>query len=324
MEMPLDVTLNDINAVILIANEFGEIIFANKRVYEVYKLEPEQVMGVGWWKSTSDNEEEAITRQTDLGRLARGELDLKPFNLLERPFTTSENKVVWTQWTNSRVSGNRIMGVAQDITEKKDLEFKLIRKNHENEVLLQEVYHRVKNNLQLISSFLNLEFGSVVDRKALSALKKTKTRIHTMSLIHAQLCESAITKKEFADFFDELLDYISSIYASDKRINIFSKFDSFHINTELLVNIGLIITELVSNAVRHAFDHKISGNINVQLVRYGATQKMLLIKDDGCGFPSNLIEQNSLGFDIVISLVEQIEGEMAFSFDQGTEIKIIF
>jgi PAS domain S-box-containing protein len=324
---PIDIGFDDLNAVVLIADVFGDIIYTNQAVKTIYGLDPEDVLGNGWWELTSKNKKEAAKRKKVMALLAQEKKDLGPYNLLTRPFQKSNGEVIWTQWTNTLISDNRILGLGQDVTEKKELEDALIQKNKEADLLLQEVYHRVNNNLQVILSLLHLEFENVSDQDALDALLKSQNRIHAMASLHKALYESnEIAHVDFLTYIKKLISHVVSSYANHFNVEINTVYNCKELNTKKAINIGLILTELVTNSLKHAFKKEKSPRIDVHLYTDQQQNHCLVVHDNGAGMPEDFDPQNgnTLGFEILGSLVEEIDGELHVESSRGTKTTIIF
>lgn len=304
------VTLDDVEAIILVADAEGDIVYANRAVKTILGFEQSEMLGNGWWECTSAGPDEIQKRRQIIGGMARGEVSLAIRDLYENPIRGRSGRIVWTQWTNSRTEDGFLIGVAQDITSKKELEQKLIQKNIQNELLLREIHHRVKNNLQVISSLLNLQFDNICDPAALDALSKSKDRIHAMGLLHTTLYESAdFDSINFREYLPQLIRFIATSYNFDKRIEWSSECQVEQLNIDISMNLGLIITELVTNSFKHAFGNG-NGLVKVILNQNADQQYVLSVEDNGVGIPEDLLKSNdqTFGFSIVRSLVGQING----------------
>jgi two-component system sensor kinase len=214
------------------------------------------------------------------------------------------------------------IGMNQDVTERKQAEEKVKKSLKEKELLLKEIHHRVKNNLQLISSLLHLQ-SLQTDIQSSEALKESRNRIRSIALVYEILYGAEDLSKISANEY--LRKLVKSILDTSKG-NISAKFDidetSFEINKA--ITCGIIVNELVTNAIKHAFPAG-EGNISVTLHTVGDKQE-LAIRDDGIGMPPNfrLGESKSLGLKLVKSLTEQLEGELEYTNGIGTELKISF
>ncbi|MFT6981587.1 MAG: PAS domain S-box-containing protein [Crocinitomicaceae bacterium] len=319
-------TLDDINAIILVSDQEGKIVFANKAIKEILGYEPEELLGQGWWKLTQ-SDLEASERKSIAIALAKGESCLDDRHLFENPIITKDGSVVWTQWTNTINTDGFLVGIAQDITQKKTLEQNLIRKNKENELLLKEIHHRVKNNLQIISSMLNLQFGSFDDPAVLESLLKTKDRINSMAIIHTKIYLSeALDSINFDDYLNDLATAIQTSYSGTKTIEIDLIKSGVAFDIDLTINLGLIITELLTNAFKHAFTKKKQGRIKIELKTIDTNKHQLIVEDNGVGIDGTLPlnSQKSLGLEIVDALTEQINGNLDTEFSDGLKYLITF
>tara|TARA_B100000809_G_scaffold31265_1_gene27184 strand:+ start:117 stop:1070 length:954 start_codon:yes stop_codon:yes gene_type:complete len=307
-----------------VADENGSIVFANKAIKSILGYDPEEVLGDGWWKLTSKGEN-TDTRKAKTAAMADGTADLKDRHLFENLLPTKDGREVWTQWTNTRTANGLLVGIAQDITEKKELEEKLIRKNHENELLLKEIHHRVKNNLQVITSLLNLQFNGIEDKKVLEAVSKSKDRINSMSLIHTKLYQSGnLSSVNFGEYISELTASIEASY-SDNNIKCLVKYSQvlFDIDIDTSINLGLIITELLTNAYKHAFKGRIDGEIQVELTNK-AGKLEVIVSDNGIGITDKVKSTQSLVLEIVKALTEQINGTIDVTSNPGLKYVITF
>ncbi len=210
----------------------------------------------------------------------------------------------------------------QDVTEFVKANETIEKSLKEKEILLQEVNHRVKNNLQMISSILHLQSMSA-EGKSLEALNDSQSRIKSMGLAHQILYES----KDFSSISSKayLSELVNRLMKAYRRGSIFTELDieDVPLKVNVAINCGLIVNELLVNALKHAFSSD-SGKITVSLKKAGSNLE-LEIKDNGVGF-SDLDMDNiaSLGLRLVKSLVEQLEGKMEIKSDHGSTIKIVF
>jgi PAS domain S-box-containing protein len=311
--------LDNIDAILLVADSNGNIVFANKAIHRILGYSPDKLLGDGWWNLTK-NKMNTDDRKSTVADMASGNLDIKNRHLFENAIPTKDGRIVWTQWTNTRTSDGFIIGIAQDITEKKELELKLQLKNIENELLLKEIHHRVKNNLQIISSILSLQFSHINDQAVIKALANCKGRIASMGLVHYQLLESEnISSINFKNYITKLAENISYSYIQDRSISTQINCDNVFFSYDLLVNLGLIINEILTNAYKHAFTDQENGIIEITLKLKEANNYQLLVKDNGKGMDLREETQGSksLGFDIIQGLSEQIKGSLKIENNNG-------
>jgi PAS domain S-box-containing protein len=226
-------------------------------------------------------------------------------------------------------SGNLvgIEGVARDITEQMKAEEDLRLALREKEVMLKEIHHRVKNNLQVISSLLRLQSGQVRDAASLEALRESQNRVRSLSLIHERLYQSqSMASIKFSDYARRLATGLISSYKVGNVISLRVVAEDISLGIDKAIPCGLIINELISNSLKHAFPNGKGGKIWIALSRSGAGELSLIVGDDGIGIPEDLdfIKAQTLGLRLVKGLVEQLHGSIELNCDQGTEFKIDF
>jgi PAS domain S-box-containing protein len=218
-------------------------------------------------------------------------------------------------------------GTIQDITEIKMVEKKLKESVKEKEILLKEIHHRVKNNMQIISSLLNIQTRYLDDEESINVLKESQNRVKSMAMIHEKLYGSSdFNKIYFDDYIESLVWDLFYSYSIEKgTINPILEIDDVKLNIETSIPCGLIITELVSNSLKYAFPNQLKGELKVSLKNKDDHYK-LIISDNGIGFPKNIDFKNtkSLGLELVNNLVEQIDGNIQLENSKGTKFKITF
>ncbi len=226
---------------------------------------------------------------------------------------------------------NEILGivcVGSDITDIKEAEDKIKASLKEKELLLQEIHHRVKNNLQIISSLLNLQEVYIKDEKDLEIFKESQNRIKSMAFIHEQLYKSSdFAKINFANYIHDLLAYLSySHNLNPQKIKINIKVEDVHLDINTAIPCGLIINELVTNSIKYAFPDERSGTITVYLYSYHEDEYVLIISDDGIGLPEDIDFKTTatLGLQLVYNLSNQLEGSIELDRINGTKFKLVF
>ena len=198
----------------------------------------------------------------------------------------------------------------------------------QKETLLKEIHHRVKNNLLVASSILGFQSSYIEDPKMIKILENCQNRITSMALVHQHLYGNRnLNTINFAEYIESLLDNLADSQAiEDRNINIVTNLDNIELNIETANPCGLIINELVSNALEHGFANRDSGNIQLSLKQSLEGQISLIIQDDGIGFKEDLdlYNSDSLGLELVCTLVEQLDGEIELDKTKGTKITITF
>jgi PAS domain S-box-containing protein len=236
---------------------------------------------------------------------------------------------------NSQTLG--IVCIGNDITDIKLAENKIKASLEEKGLLLQEIHHRVKNNLQIISSLLSLQSKYVKDKEDLELFRESQSRVRSMAFIHEQLYQSSdFTNIEFGTYVENLINYLSYSYSIDPSyINFKLDIDDVSLDINTAIPCGLIINELVTNSLKYAFpanyckSHNDTTNLNeiyVYLRSYKKDKFILIISDNGVGLPEDINYKNNgtLGLLLVNSLVDQLDGTIELDRTNGTKFKLIF
>ncbi len=197
----------------------------------------------------------------------------------------------------------------------------------EKETLLREIHHRVKNNLQIISSLLNFQSGTITDETVLSSMKDGQNRIQAMSLIHHNLYQSEnINEVNIEQYLRELVGYLVSMYRENAR-NVEIKITATNLCYEIdtAIPLGLIVNELASNAFKYAFS-KGNGQFFIEIIKKGNGESLLTVKDNGDGLLVDLdiAKSNSLGLRLVRILSEQLGGNVNYKTKNGAVFEILF
>lgn len=197
----------------------------------------------------------------------------------------------------------------------------------EKEVLLKEIHHRVKNNLQIVSSLLNLQAEYLKDKQAIEIFKNSHNRIETMALIHEKLYESDdFAKINFADYIRELVTNLFSAYTFDSNtIALKLNIEEIFLDIDTAVPCGLIVNELVSNSLKYAFPDG-DGEICVELHLITDNKIVLKVSDNGIGISEKFSLENtkSLGLQLVAALTNQLKGDLELNRNSGVEFKLTF
>lgn len=215
-----------------------------------------------------------------------------------------------------------------ELVEREQAEIRLRAALAEKEVLLKEIHHRVKNNLQIVSGLLQLQAQGIDDPRMVNALRESQNRVEAMSLIHKRLYTSSdLGQIDAADYIQSLATSLLTTYQiSPGRITLEVEVEPVILNLDQAIPCGLIVNELVSNALKYAFPDARLGKINIKLCLTNANFE-LTIQDNGIGLPSHLDWRNaqSLGLSLVYALAtEQLEGSLVVDHNQGTKFTIKF
>ena len=220
------------------------------------------------------------------------------------------------------------IGVFRDISERKRADEVLKSALREKEVLLREIHHRVKNNMQVISSLINLQAARLEDPRAREMLRESQRRIRTMALIHEKLYQSTdLNRINFSEYVRSLCVHLFHGFQVDPtKIRLNLDLEDISLDVSSSIPCGLIVNELVSNSLKHAFPDGREGEIAVHFHRTDGEGLELRVSDDGVGFPPDLDFRNTgtLGMQIVTMLAEQIDGTISREGGRGTSFRISF
>ena len=201
----------------------------------------------------------------------------------------------------------------------------LKKKNDENEFLLKEIHHRVKNNLEIVSSLLALQSAEINDPKVVDAMQKSRHRIQSMSMVHQKLYqEKGLSSIEMKTYFEELASYVVNVFDARNRIEVFFEMNSLELDVDTAIPIGLIVNELVTNSLKYAFPNNQKGIIKIGLKKEGS-QLFLKVSDNGIG-KSEKEEYIGTGFGtkLIQLLTRQLEGKMDLDIENGTMVSFEF
>lgn len=203
---------------------------------------------------------------------------------------------------------------------------KITKALEDNQMLIKEIHHRVKNNLQVVSSLLSMQARKVDDGDMKEALNSSMTRVQSMSILHQNLYSGTNPKDVDVDaYFDKLVENILSTYNIDKDIKFDVNIDPMAFDIDVMVPLGLIANELITNALKYAFDGRSSGNLSVSL-KENRNQIVLCVADDGIGFDGNEfpVREGSIGTRLIKSFTKKLKGDLQITHEKGTEITIFF
>lgn len=235
---------------------------------------------------------------------------------------------VWLSAVNFR--GKKIINtVWRDLTEKKKAERIIQRNLEEKEILLKEIHHRVKNNLQVISSLINLQLNLVKDEKVRDVLLNSKNRILSMSRIHEMLYQSSdLSKINYGKYVEILCNnLIESLKGPENHIELIIDITNMFFNINTAIPLGLLINEIVSNALKHGIKNNHHGIIRIRITAGKNNKMMMEIGDNGIGFQGNHLTNNTstLGFQLMNSLTEQLNGKLKkIEKGPGTNFELVF
>jgi len=263
--------------------------------------------------------------ETKLAHVQKGETVLWEHysSKLEGTFEIIDSPLINRDGTISK------LGIWRNISERKRAEDQIKASLQEKEVLLKEIHHRVKNNLQVISSLLNLQIGYIEDKHSIDVLKESRNRVKSMALIHGKLYESKdLSRIDFAEYIQNLAGCLFRSYGVIPGV-ITLKINAGDVllGIDTAIPCALIINELISNSLKHAFPAgSKESEIRISLRSDNDNKFTLIISDNGVGFPKDLHFRNTetLGLQLVMTFVKQLRGTIELDESGGTEFKITF
>jgi PAS domain S-box-containing protein len=313
------------NFLILLDNEF-RIITVNKATTDLLGYDQEELIGNSIEMVFADKNQKLMFRSNNSSNRK-----INTISHIETYLKSKYGKIIPVILSDSVIQNKDhqtvgIVCIGNDIEEIKEAQYKVKASLEEKEILLREIHHRVKNNLQIISSLLNIQSNYIKDEEDLELLRESQTRIKSMAIIHEGLYKSNdFTHINFKDYIHSLIHYISVHYNVSPKILINVDVKNVMLNIETAVPCGLIINELVTNSIKHAFPNGSGGKIKVSL-----NSKMgicsLRVSDNGIGFPGNIDfrKTSTLGLRLVNILSNQLDGNIELDNSPGTEFIINF
>lgn len=304
----------------------GSCTFVNERWCEIAGITPEIAMGSGWVQALHPSER--ATTAAHWGAFAAGQGDYHRDLRYQHP----DGQIRWTiadavplHDDDGSVIG--YLGTVTDITERKRVEIQLSASLQEKETLLKEVHHRVKNNLQVISSLLWLQARGLSDPGGIAALRESRQRVETMTLVHELLYRDGdLARIDAGVYLRELSGHLLELFGTDPRRVRLEIRASGTLELEHAVPCGLIITEAISNSLKYAFPEGREGRITVALEPSQARALRLLVADDGVGLPAGVGQESdrSLGMRLITNLARQLRGALHITGEGGVRIEVTF
>jgi len=265
------------------------------------------------------------------------ELETSYFNLIKgdrilvgeayMPMLDGGKAYLWCVASALYDSGGNIVGAIEsirDITEKKRYEDALNASLQEREVLIKEVHHRVKNNLQIVSSLLRLQSMDLQDKEVLRVLEDSQSRIKSMALVHERLYRSGdLSKVPITEYISKLTSDLVRAFGYERRVRVYVDLDEASLEIDKAIPFGLILNELITNCLRHAFPGDRNGEVHVELGLCG-NRLELTVGDNGVGIPDDvdIYRPKSTGMVLVQSLVKQLKGTLEIKVEGGTRFRI--
>jgi PAS domain S-box-containing protein len=312
---------------VVITDINGNIEYVNKKFVDLTGYTKEEAIGKNpsLLKSgeTNKNEYYNLWETILTGKTWEGEFKNKKKN---GEFYWETVKITPVIDANDKIIN--FIAIKHDITVKKQQEEELKKNLEEKELMLREIHHRVKNNLQIVNSLLNLQQSSVDDPALKAQLKISQNRVKSMALIHQLLYKSnELTKIDMEDYLMGLASFMLASYGELKdRLNIIVKCKDIFFSIETAVPFGLLVNELITNSLKHGFPDLRSGNIEVSLSAEDGGTYVLEYNDNGIGMPLSVVNGHvmTFGMYLIDTLVTQLDGVLELNSDNGTAYKIRF
>lgn len=246
--------------------------------------------------------------------------DVKNYRIVSTPLKDQDSRIISS------------IEMVEDVTEMKRNHEEIKKSLREKELLLREIYHRVKNNMQVISSLLNFQSEYFQDEKHIQMFKESQSRIKSMALVHEKLYQSKdLTRIDFKDYITGLLNGLFVSYSVNaSKIALHMDIQDILLGIDTAIPCGLIINELLTNSLKHAFPEDMKGEIHITFRKTGADGERLyelIMSDSGVGIPKeiNIKKTKTLGLHLVTILVEnQLQGELNLDRTDGTSFRIFF
>lgn len=237
---------------------------------------------------------------------------------------------VWMEMVSNRIEYEgkpAVQGAIIDVSDRQQADEQIKASLKEKEVMLREIHHRVKNNMQIILSLLRIQSRTVADKETREVFKQSQNRIRSMALIHEALYKSGdLAHIDFADYISRMTTHLLSIYREDLgHVEVKQEAEGVFLDINKAIPCGLIISELVSNSLKHAFPERREGNVLIRMTMNKGKNE-LVVKDDGIGFPAglNFRKTETLGLQLVTDLVLQVSGSIQLKRTEGTEFIVKF
>jgi len=313
-------------ALTFIKDRDGNMIYMNRSCMEVWGLDPETSIG------KNDAELWSPELAVQFRELDRMVIDNDmPDSLVEIiPLPGGGTCALLTSKFPLRIPGKETLigGVSIDITVQKEAENRAIQALAERDVLLKEVHHRVKNNLQVICSLLGMQAAVTTDPRTVAALRVSQDRVQSMAMIHEMLYGAKMAKDlDFSEYAGKLMAELFSSYGiHPARVQAKVNVASIRLGADRAILCGLILNELISNCLKYAFPLLQEGEIVVALEHVDIDYLRMTISDNGIGMPDGFVidTAHSLGLRVVQILVKQLDGTLSFSTNHGTTFELTF
>ncbi|MCJ7754081.1 MAG: PAS domain S-box protein, partial [Thermoanaerobaculales bacterium] len=306
----------------------GKLSNVNQRICEITGYSAEEIKGLSFQEITYP--EDLDTDREYARQLLVGEIERYS---TEKRYIRKDASVIWVNLTGSLVrdgDGNpqHFIAVVEDITARRDAETALKRSLDEKEVLLREIHHRVKNNMQVISSLLSLQAANIDDARLRKLFMESQGRVRAMALIHEILDDSGdLSSIDVKKYVSRLVASLTRMFGTDAgRTRVTVESQDVTLGIDAMVACGLALSELITNSLKYAFPDGRHGEISIRVFSVPEGGIKLVVRDNGIGLPADLDIRatKTMGMGLVVSLIEkQLRGQLEIESSQGTCFTIV-
>ncbi|MCK5672887.1 MAG: PAS domain S-box protein [Spirochaetales bacterium] len=320
--------VENINSIIMRVRPNGIISYCNPFGLDFYGYKKEELIGStvqGTVLKTNDPQDIEILEKIF-------KKDKKYWNGINKN-VTSKGKEVWILWANTMLTDNdgkiiELLSIGQDFTSRRTAEMNLNASLEEKNILLKEIHHRVKNNLQIITSLINLQLADMTHGIVQETLDSLQSRIQSMSLVHEMLYSTdSFTQIDFHDYLNQIIATISATFNNTKNpIKVTLTGEILFLDIERSTTCGLIVNEIIINAFKHAFSNQQDCRIEIDLGKNDSGLVSIIIKDNGTGISSLNRPDGTQGMGslLIDALTDQIGGDLKIKKKKGTSISLTF
>jgi PAS domain S-box-containing protein len=307
---------------ICVAATAGTIHFTNTSFTRMLGYQPKELDGQPWLNIIHPDDRQ--NHQNTLQRLKDGE---QAESAGKQRYLSKTKQIVYCQVTFSGIRNHDgLVATVADISAQEQAQQQLQTTLNEKDILLKETLHRVKNNLQVITSMLSLQARALTSAEARSAIAQSERRVRVMAMAHDHIYRSPALATLSADKFLTALiaDTLSTETIKTKQIKLTTALAPLHLNLDQAIIYGLIVSELLTNSLEHAFPAARPGTLHISLQARGSGYAELKFVDDGIGLPKgfNFSQSHALGLRLVDALLKKLGGQLVFEQSKGTSLTI--
>ncbi len=303
----------------------GSFIFVNEVFCRTFGKSHHELLGQKWYPVAHPEDVPMIVKK--LESLSTD----SPIVVVENRVINADGKVRWMEFANRGLFNTdgelvEIQAVGRDITDRKKFEEQLKNSLQEKEILLREIHHRVKNNLQIISTLLDLQSSYTQDQAAIQMFHESRGRVRTMALIHENLYRNRdMAHVNVRENISQLADQLRTSYDA-RGVEIVIDVGPAELHIDAAITCGLLVNELLSNCLKHAFGQPAVGSATVSMHLNASSSFVLSVADNGVGFPESLdfYDTKSFGMKLIHMLARQLRGTVELQRGHGTKITVTF